>query len=207
MLKVIIILILWTSSILSCNGQNVKRKAKINDEEKEIICSLIIHIESLLQPINNIERINDVPDHVRDLAREMQKDIDKNKENYFLVLCDSLVQLDDHARSFIDSAKYYGLGREFSMHEFPEKYINIRELRACSALKLYAGEMPGNKEVSEGFMGKLTISHIVFNSDTTNALLYVTRIIDFNNGSGSFVLLEKEKGHWRIVKEDSIWII
>jgi hypothetical protein len=52
----------------------------------------------------------------------------------------------------------------------------------------------------------ITFSRVGFNGDKTQALMYVGYQCDWLCGEGSYVLLAKEKGDWKIKKKVMIWI-
>ena len=56
---------------------------------------------------------------------------------------------------------------------------------------------------SQGYMG---LSRIGFSPDGNQALFYVTNSCGGKCGSGTYVVMEKSEGQWKLVKEILIWV-
>ena len=57
-----------------------------------------------------------------------------------------------------------------------------------------------------GAQGVLTISPVCFNSDKSQAVVYMTNKVSLMIGSGKLFLLAKKRGIWEIQKEELIWL-
>jgi hypothetical protein len=54
--------------------------------------------------------------------------------------------------------------------------------------------------------GYLALSRIAFSADGNQALFYASNSCGGKCGTGTYVVMEKRDGHWKLVKEIMVWI-
>jgi hypothetical protein len=126
---------------------------------------------------------------------------------FYLYLSDSLFIPDSSVIKYLLDYKYNGLSKLLLSDTLTTKPINISLIDSLIPYSVIS-----NKQWKETtrptfeYLGIAGYSRIVFNNNFTQALFYFEHYYDSDYGSGHIILVKKKNGHWKILKNDMIWI-
>jgi hypothetical protein len=117
------------------------------------------------------------------------------EESYFQILKMDL----DVSEEILDDFRARN-GKEYKLEdffEFPDKPELADKIVFASQKKRFRGKKT---------QGHLTLSRVGFNSDRTEALVYVGNQLGGLEGSGLCILLSKEEARWVVQKKILVWV-
>jgi hypothetical protein len=186
-----VIFIVWVLFCAGCIGDTPEPDTMSTAEEYAVYSAVI---ESMFKN----EEIA-IVDHtsVQDyFGRRLRKDY-----QYFISALEGIEKetIDDF---YTKNAKSYPLTNNFPM-DAEVVFVSEEELEAALDDSLDWDEFYTQHPVSDGIV---IFSRVGFNSDVTQALLYVGKIEGKTLGIGYYILVTKIDGQWQITRKSIIWV-